>query len=51
MLEFYNYFDAPIRLFSNLYLTKLLDILAKSFFRIVTNQYWLIVIIYILFVL
>jgi len=39
MLEFSNYFDAPIRLFSDLYLIKLLDILAKSFFRIFTNQY------------
>jgi len=39
MLEFFDYFDAPIRLFSDLYLTKLLDILAKLLFRIFTNQY------------
>jgi len=28
----HNYFDGPTKLFSNLYLVKLLDILVKSFF-------------------
>jgi len=28
----YNYFDGLIKLFSDLYLTKFLDVLAKSFF-------------------
>jgi len=28
----HNYFDDPTKLFSNLYLVKFLDILAKSFF-------------------
>jgi len=28
----YNYFDSPIKLFKNLYFTKFLNTLAKSFF-------------------
>jgi len=36
MLEFltYNYFNGPTKLFSSLYLTKFLDILAKPFFSL-----------------
>jgi len=32
MLELYNYFDGLIKLFSDLYLAKILDISTKSFF-------------------
>jgi len=34
----YNYFDSPTKLFSDLYLTKFLDISAKPFFPCTVNK-------------